>query len=97
MDIIVGIACIIGLIVCYVVGRAVMGAMGLIMIDTFVGIVMKPILIGFFTILMFLGVIGLLFKGLLYLLVLLFKVVLYCAPFVIIVALIVALVKAYRK
>ena len=58
---------------------------------------MKPIFIGFFTILMFLGVIALLFKGLIYLLVLLFKVVLYCAPVVIIVGLIIALVKKCRK
>ena len=97
MDVLMGLLVIIGFIVCYAVGRAVMGAMGIIMIDTIVGIVIKPIIVGFFTIIMFLAVIALLFKGLWFILVLLFKVLLYCSPVVIIVGLIVMLVKKSRK
>lgn len=81
-----GFLIIIGMVICYMVGRGVMGAMGIIMFDTLAGLIIKPIIIGFFAIIICLGVLGLLFK-----------VLLWCAPFLLIIGLIVALVNALRR
>lgn len=59
-----GLLVIFGLVVCYLIGRAVLGAMGVIMFDTVVGLIIKPMLVGIFTVIIGLGIIGLLFKGL---------------------------------
>lgn len=64
METFMGLLVIVGLVICYLIGRAVLGAMGVIMFDTAVGLIIKPMLVGFFTVVIGLGVIGLLFKGL---------------------------------
>ena len=81
-----GFLIIIGMVICYMIGRGVIGAMGIIMFDTLAGLIIKPIIIGFFTIVICLGVLGLLFN-----------VLLWCAPFLLIIGLIVALVNALRR
>lgn len=81
-----GFLIIIGMIICYMVGRGVISAMGLIMFDTLAGLIIKPMVIGFFTLMLVIGVLALFLKALLWL-----------APFILIIGLIVVIVKAVRK
>ena len=81
-----GFLVIIGLILCYMAGRGVMRAMGLVMFGTLSAIIIQPIIFGFFAIVIVLGVIGLLFK-----------LLLWCAPFILIIGLIIALIRSMRR
>lgn len=81
-----GFLVIIGLILCYMAGRAVMRAMGLVMFGTLSAIIIQPIIFGFFAIVIVLGVIGLLFK-----------LLLWCAPFILIIGLVIALFRSMRR
>lgn len=81
-----GFLVIIGMIICYMVGRGVISAMGLIMFDTLAGLIIKPMVIGFFTLMIGIGVLALFLKALLWL-----------TPFILIIGLIVVIVKAVRK
>lgn len=81
-----GFLVIIGLILCYMAGRAVMRAMGLVMFGTLSAIIIQPIIFGFFAIAIVLGVIGLLFK-----------LLLWCAPFILIIGLVIALFRSMRR
>ena len=97
METLMGFGVIIGFIVCYLVGRAAMSAMGIIMFDTAVGLVIKPIIFGFFIILIGLGVIGLIFKAIFWVIGGLFSLIVALFPVFVIIALIVAIVKIVRN
>lgn len=81
-----GFLFIIGMIICYMVGRAIISAMGLIMFDTIAGLIIKPMVIGFFALAIGLGTLLLFLKALLWL-----------APFILIIGLLVVIVRAVRK
>jgi hypothetical protein len=97
METFMGLLVIVGLVVCYLICRAVLGAMGIIMFDTAVGLIIKPMLVGFFTVLIGLGVIGLLFKGLFMILGWLLSLIIALLPLIIIIALIYFIVKVLKN
>lgn len=97
MDAFLGFLVIIGLVVCYLVGRAAMSAMGIIMFDTPVGLVMKPLIFGLFIILIGFGVIGLIFKAIFWVIGGLFSLIVALFPVFVIIALIVAIVKILKN
>ena len=97
MEAFMGLLVIVGLVVCYLIGRAVLGAMGVIMFDTAVGLIIKPMLVGFFTVVIGLGVIGLLFKGLFMILGWLITLIISLLPLIIIIALIYFIIRILKN
>jgi hypothetical protein len=97
MDAFLGILVIIGLIICWVIGRAAMGAMGIIMFDTPVGLVMKPMIFGLFIVFIGFGIIGLIFKGIFWILGALFSLIVALFPIAVIIGLIVAIFKIVKN
>lgn len=97
MEAFMGLLVIVGLVVCYLIGRAVLGAMGVIMFDTAVGLIIKPMLVGFFTVVIGLGVIGLLFKGLFMILGWLISLIISLLPLIIIIALIYFVIRVLKN
>lgn len=86
MDIIMGISIIIGFVLCYSVGRFILSVMGIIMFDSIIGLIIKPIIMGFFTII-----------AIIILLSLFLKLLLWATPFIIIIVLVFILFKAIKK
>ena len=81
-----GFLVILGLIICYMAGRGVMRAMGIIMIGSLAALIIQPIVFGFFAIAICLGVLGLFLK-----------LLLWFAPFILIIGLIVVVFKSMRR
>lgn len=97
MGALMGFGVILGFIVCYLVGRAAMSAMGIIMFDTAVGLVIKPIIFGFFIIFIGICLVCLFFKFIFWILGALLALVLALLPFIVIIGLIVTIIKIVRN
>lgn len=93
MDVFLGLLVILGMVVCWVIGRALLSAMGIVLFDTAVGLVMKPLLLGFFAVIIGIGIIGLIFKGIFMVLGWLISLL----PLIIIIALICFIVKVLKN
>ena len=88
---------VIGFIICNIVGRAILRMMGVIMIDSLAGIIFKPAIYGFIAIIMVLGIIVLLFKGLFYILWYLLVLCIKLIPVAIIICLIIFIIKSLKN
>jgi hypothetical protein len=88
---------VIGFIICNLVGRAILRMMGVIMIDSLAGIIFKPAIYGFIAIIMVLGIIVLLFKGLFYILWYLLILCIKLIPVAIIICLIIFIIKSLKN
>lgn len=88
---------VIGFIICNIVGRAILRMMGVIMIDSLAGIIFKPAIYGFIAIMIVLGIIVLLFKGLFYILWYLLVLCIKLIPIAIIICLIIFIIKSLKK
>lgn len=88
---------VIGFIICNIVGRAILRMMGVIMIDSLAGIIFKPAIYGFIAIIIVLGIIVLLFKGLFYILWYLLVLCIKLIPIAIIICLIIFIIKSLKK
>ena len=97
MDVFLGLLVIIGMVICWVIGRAVLSAMGIILFDTAVGLVMKPLILGFFTVIIGIGIIGLLFKGIFMIIGWLFSLLISLLPIIIIIALVYFIVRVLKN
>ena len=97
MGTLMGFLVIIGFIVCYLVGRAAMNAMGIIMFDTAVGLVIKPIIFGFFIVFIGICLVCLFFRFILWILGAILAVIVAMLPFAVIIGLIVAIVKIIKN
>lgn len=97
MEALMGFGVILGFIVCYLVGRAAMSAMGIIMFDTTVGIVIKPIIFGFFIIFIGICLVCLFFKFIFWILGALLAIVIALLPFAVIIGLIVTIIRLIRN
>ena len=97
MGVLLGLLTIIGFIVCYIVGRATMSALGIIMFDTVVGLVIKPIIFGFFVIFIGICIICVLFRLLFFIIGGMFSLLLMLLPFAVIGGLITLIIKLVRN
>lgn len=97
METLMGFGVILGFIVCYLVGRAAMSAMGIIMFDTAVGLVIKPIIFGFFIIFIGICLVCLFFKFIFWILGAILAIVVALLPFAVIIGLIVAIFRIIRN
>jgi hypothetical protein len=97
MEALMGFGVILGFIVCYLVGRAAMSAMGIIMFDTAVGIVIKPIIFGFFIIFIGICLVCLFFKFIFWILGALLAIVIALLPFAVIIGLIFTIIRIIRN
>lgn len=88
---------VIGFIICNIVGRAILRMMGVIMIDSLAGIIFKPAIYGFIAIMIVLGIIVLLFKGLFYILWYLLVLCIKLIPIAIIICLIIFIIKSLKN
>lgn len=88
---------VIGFIICNIVGRAILRMMGVIMIDSLAGIIFKPAIYGFIAIIIVLGIIVLLFKGLFYILWYLLVLCIKLIPIAIIICLIIFIIKSLKN
>lgn len=88
---------VIGFIICNLVGRAILRMMGVIMIDSLAGIIFKPAIYGFIAIIIVLGIIVLLFKGLFYILWYLLVLCIKLIPIAIIICLIIFIIKSLKN
>lgn len=88
---------VIGFIICNIVGRAILRMMGVIMIDSLAGIIFKPAIYGFIAIIIVLGIIVLLFKGLFYILWYLLVLCIKLIPIAIIICLIIFIIKSFKN
>lgn len=88
---------VIGFIICNIVGRAILRMMGVIMIDSLAGIIFKPAIYGFIAIIIVLGIIVLLFKGLFYILWYLLVLCIKLIPVAIIICLIIFIIKSLKN
>lgn len=97
MDVFLGLLVILGMVVCWVIGRALLSAMGIVLFDTAVGLVMKPLLLGFFAVIIGIGIIGLIFKGIFMVLGWSISLIIALLPLIIIIALICFIVKVLKN
>jgi hypothetical protein len=97
MEALMGFGVILGFIVCYLVGRAAMSAMGIIMFDTAVGIVIKPIIFGFFIIFIGICLVCLFFRFIFWILGALLAIVIALLPFAVIIGLIFTIIRIIRN
>lgn len=81
----------------YLVGRWALGAMGIIMIDSLAGLIIKPMIWGFFILMFGIGIVGLLFKGLFMILGGLISLLVSLFPIIAIVVLICFIVKVMKN
>jgi hypothetical protein len=88
---------VIGFIICNIVGRAILRMMGVIMIDSLAGIIFKPAIYGFIAIMIVLGIIVLLFKGIFYILWYLLLLCIKLIPVAIIICLIIFIIKSLKN
>lgn len=88
---------VIGFIICNIVGRAILRMMGVIMIDSLAGIIFKPAIYGFIAIIMVLGIIVLIFKGIFYILWYLLVLCIKLIPIAIIICLIIFIIKSLKN
>ncbi len=88
---------VIGFIICNIVGRVILRMMGVIMIDSLAGIIFKPAIYGFIAIIIVLGIIVLLFKGLFYILWYLLILCIKLIPIAIIICLIIFIIKSFKN
>ena len=97
MGALMGFGVILGFIICYLVGRAAMSVMGIVMFDTAVGLVIKPIIFGFFIIFIGICLVCLFFRFIFWILGALLAIVLALLPFIVIIGLIVTIFKIVRN
>lgn len=88
---------VIGFIICNIVGRAILRMMGVIMIDSLAGIIFKPAIYGFIAIIIVLGIIVLIFKGIFYILWYLLVLCIKLIPIAIIICLIIFIIKSLKN
>jgi hypothetical protein len=88
---------VIGFIICNIVGRAILRMMGVIMIDSLAGIIFKPAIYGFIAIIIVLGIIVLIFKGIFYILWYLLILCIKLIPVAIIICLIIFIIKSLKN
>lgn len=97
MNILLGILILIGMVICYAIGAAVLGALGMGLIGSFWRVLFTPVIVGFVAIAIPIAMIVLLFKGVFILLGWLLCLLLAALPFILVIYIIIKLVKKSRK
>ena len=64
MDLLAGILLIIGVIICYAIGAAILSAMGMVLFGSFWRVLFTPVLVGFFAIIIPIALVFWIFKTL---------------------------------
>lgn len=64
MDLLAGILLIIGVVICYAIGAAILSAMGMVLFGSFWRVLFTPVLVGFFAIIIPIALVFWIFKTL---------------------------------
>lgn len=90
MDLLLGILLIIGVVICYAIGAAVLSALGMVLFGSFWRVLFTPVLVGFFAIVIPIALVIWVFKTL-------FVFLWACLPYILVAGIVIWAFKKFRK